>query len=150
MENSKSIDVLNNLLEINNDRIEGYETALEETTDSSLKTLFTGFINTSRRCKDELTREVVRLGGEPVEGTRISGKFFRVWMDVKAALTGNDKKFILNSCEEGEDVAINNYEHALEEHLADLSLEQQEMVRSQYFSLKSEHDSVKVMRDTTT
>jgi hypothetical protein len=33
--------------------------------------------------------------GTPEEGTRITGKFFRVWMDVKAALTNKDRKAIL-------------------------------------------------------
>lgn len=33
-------------------------------------------------------------------------------MDVKAALTGKDRKAILNSCEYGEDIAKDSYEKA--------------------------------------
>src|SRR5436190_11797723 len=109
MEKEKSIDVLNTLLEINNDRVEGYETALKETEEQDLKTMFTEFIRKSERCRNELTREIFMLGGKPVEGTKTSGKFFRVWMDMKAALTGKDRKAILSSCEFGEDAAVETY-----------------------------------------
>ncbi len=39
MENEKTIAVLNTLVQINNDRTEGYETALKETDESELKAL---------------------------------------------------------------------------------------------------------------
>ena len=113
MDKEKLIDVLNKLIEINNDRIESYETASKETEENDLKILFAGFITTSQKCKQELVHEVLNLGGTPEEGTRITGKFFRVWMDVKAALTNKDRKAILKSCEYGEDVAVDTYEKAL-------------------------------------
>lgn len=78
MENEKPIEVLNALITINNDRIEGYETASKETDEQDLKTLFAHFILTSQKCKQELVSQVYALGGEPSEGTKISGKFFRV------------------------------------------------------------------------
>ena len=87
MEKEKTIEVLNTLITINNDRIEGYETAAKETEEQELKTLFAQFIATSHKCKQELVTEVTKLGGKPEEGTMTSGKFFRVWMDVKAAIT---------------------------------------------------------------
>jgi len=148
METTKTINVLNNLIEINADRIEGYKTASEETRDSSLKALFNQFKQTSEICKSQLISEVNRLGGEPAEGTRITGKFFRVWMDVKAALTGDDKHYILDSCEYGEDVIKHAYENTLSDETNNLSLEQQSLIEDQYISLKAEHDEVKMMRDT--
>ena len=117
MENEKAIEVINSLITINNDRIEGYETASKETDEPDLKSLFAQFISTSQNCKQELVQEVNRLGGEEAEGTKASGKFFRVWMDVKSALTGKDHKAILNSCEYGEDQALDTYDEALENDL---------------------------------
>jgi uncharacterized protein (TIGR02284 family) len=148
METTKTIEVLNNLIELNADRIEGYATASVETDDTSLKALFNKFKQTSEVCKSELISEVDRLGGETVEGTRISGKFFRAWMDVKAALTGNDKKLILESCEYGEDIIKHNYEKTLSDHSEDLTLEQESLIQGQYNLLKAEHDEVKTLRDT--
>src|SRR6187551_573087 len=127
------ISVLNSLVEINNDRIEGYLTAFEETGDPDLKRLFQAFSHTSWECKEALESEVLRLGGTPDQETRASGKLFRVWMDFKAALTGKDRKGILNSCEQGEDVAVAVYEKILHEESQDvLSQEQTRMVYAQY------------------
>lgn len=148
METEKTTDALNELITINNDRIEGYKTAAEETEEQDLKTLFFGFIRTSQQCKTELEDEVNRLSsGKVAEGTMISGKFFRVWMDVKAAITGKDRKTILDSCEFGEDAALKTYQHVLKEHSEQLSVEQQQLVKAQYDLIKADHDKVKSLRD---
>jgi uncharacterized protein (TIGR02284 family) len=112
-----------------------------------LKTLFAKFSATSQKCKQELKSEVTRLGGEPAEGTLVSGKFFRVWMDVKAALTGKDRKVILNSCEYGEDMAKDTYKKVLESDLEDLTPNQQTMIKAQHALLVADHDKVKALRN---
>ena len=43
MDKEKTIELLNSLITINNDRIQGYETAAKETKDEELKTLFGRF-----------------------------------------------------------------------------------------------------------
>jgi uncharacterized protein (TIGR02284 family) len=147
MENRKTIEVLNTLITINNDRIEGYETASKETEELDLKSLFARFISTSQKCKQELVREVSSLGGEVAEGTMVSGKFFRAWMDVKAALTGKDRKAILNSCEFGEDEALETYEEALKHDSEHLTAEHETMIYTQKSLIKADHDHVKTLRD---
>src|SRR3989344_995229 len=99
--NKDIIDSLNNLIQINNDRIQGYLTAAKETEEADLKELFSEMMQTSQECRRELVQEVTKLGGTPIEGTTVSGKIYRAWMDVKAALTSKDRKAILNSCEFG-------------------------------------------------
>ncbi|MBL0052573.1 MAG: PA2169 family four-helix-bundle protein [Bacteroidetes bacterium] len=148
MEKEKQIEVLNTLITINNDRIEGYETAAKETEEQDLKTLFAKFAATSKKCHQELAAEVAQLDGKVAEGTLISGKFFRVWMDVKAALTGKDRKAILNSCEYGEDEAVDTYTKALNFDAEHLSESQKAMIRAQKVMIKSQHDEVKHMRDS--
>ena len=147
MENEKSIEVLNTLIQINNGRIEGYETAGKETEEEELKDLFDEFVTTSQKCKQELSREVILLGGTPTDDTKLSGKFFRVWMDVKAALTGKDRKAIISSCEYGEDMAQDTYHNVLEDNADDLTSNQRIMVEEQLVLLKADHDTVKEMRD---
>jgi len=147
MENEKSVNALNELIEINNDRVEGYETASKETEDADLKNLFAALQTTSQNNLTALRAEVTRLGGTPEEGTRVTGKFFRVWMDVKAALTGNDRQGVLNSCEFGEDKALETYENVLESHAEHLSTDQIAMIRDQHATLRGEHDKVKALRD---
>ena len=143
--NQKSIDVLNNLLETNNDRIEGYNQASKETKETDFKNLFAQFIGTSYKCKQELTAEVQKLGGKPIEGTRTTGKLYRAWMDVKAALTNKDRKAILNSCELGEDVAVKNYEDALKNTA--LESNHYSVINNQHAMIRAEHDKIKNLRD---
>jgi len=147
MDKEKSIKVLNSLVTINNDRIEGYETAAKASDEHDLKAMFAKFTATSQKCKQELETEVRKLGGKPSEGTKASGKFFRAWMDVKAALTGKDRKAILNSCDTGEEAAVDAYQKALKNDVQDLTMEQQTMLSKQHVSIKTDHDHVKALRD---
>src|SRR5687768_18148 len=140
MENDNAIDVLNSLIVINNDRIAGYQRAMDETDEGDLKSLFSQFIATSQKCKNELVAAVTRLGGEPAEGTREDGKLYRIWMDLKAAITGKDRKAILSSCEYGEDVAVHTYEKALKDKSDDLTSDLQNLVSSQHAEIKADHD----------
>jgi uncharacterized protein (TIGR02284 family) len=147
MKKDKTIEVLNSLITINNDRIEGYETASKETKENDLKSLFGRFILTSQKCKQELVKEVYALGGEVAEGTNVSGKFFRVWMDVKAALTGQDRKAILDSCDYGEEKARETYDEALGRDLEHLSANQQTIIIVQKSLLNDDHNHIKSLRD---
>jgi uncharacterized protein (TIGR02284 family) len=148
MNNEKTIDILNNLVLINNDRIEGYETALKQTEEADLISLFAQLIATSHKCKTELGNEIIKLGGKPKNGTKVTGKFFIIWMDVvKAALTGKDRKAILQSCEFGEDAALKTYEDILKYEINDLTAEQRTLIQNQYNILKEEHDNIRGLRE---
>ena len=147
MDNEKKIEALNSLIVINNDRIEGYKTASQEAKETDLKILFSNLTLTSVKCREELVAEVRRLGGTPEEGTRTTGKFFRVWMDVKAALTGSDRETILDSCVYGEQVALDAYKKVLIEDHQDTNSTEQQMLNKHYAHLKADHDRVKQLRD---
>ncbi|MBC7642214.1 MAG: PA2169 family four-helix-bundle protein [Flavobacterium sp.] len=142
MDVQKTIDCLNTLIIINNDRIEGYQTAQKETDNIDLNKLFSDFQSTSFNCKSELVVEVKKLNGEPNQGTRVTGKFFRVWMDVKSALTGNNKKFILESCLYGENVALEVYKDILIQHIDETSKKIQDLLNKQYALLKENHETI--------
>ncbi len=144
----KITPLLNDLIQINNDRVVGYEKALEELKDGDgdLRTLFQRYITDSRQYLHELSAEVTRLGGEPSDGTTNSGKIYRVWMDLKAAITGKDRKTILENCEFGEDAAQKAYDIALN---ADVELDPplRDLIVSQKAKLRTGHDEVKRLRD---
>ena len=145
--NEKNAEVLNDLIEINNDRLKGYEKAVAETSseDADLRDLFEEVAGVSRGCKEELTKFVYRNGEAPAEGTTARGKIYRVWMDVKAAITGHDRKAILASCEFGEDAAQRAYKQALETE--GISEDIRALIRDQQQRLKKSHDRIKWMRD---
>src|SRR6202012_4124427 len=102
MQNTKeTIEVLNDLIQINNDRITGYEKAIKETKpeDDDLKVLYASMIAESHRNKISLATEVQAMGAEAEQGTTTSGKIYRAWMDVKAVFTGHDRHAVLANCE---------------------------------------------------
>jgi uncharacterized protein (TIGR02284 family) len=144
---NEAIEALNSLIVINNDRIEGYQTAEKETEELDLKSMFSQFIKTSQKCNHELTNEVNQMGGTIATGTTTSGKFFRVWMDVQAALSGKDRKLILDSCEFGEENASNTYIEVVENKSLNLSEEQLLMINAQLSLLRNDHNHVKGLRD---
>ncbi|MCU0419934.1 MAG: PA2169 family four-helix-bundle protein [Cyclobacteriaceae bacterium] len=149
MEKEKTVEALNTLMTINNDRVEGYETAANETEEADLKMLFGRFASTSQQCNRELATEVLKFGGEPAKGTMVSGKFFRVWMDVKAALTGKDRTAILSSCEYGEDAAKKTYATVLQDEATHLSNAQQTMIGAQQRLLEADHRHIKSLREAS-
>lgn len=144
--NEKIVDALNQLIQINNDRIEGYEKAAKETTDNELKMLFERFASKSNMFKSQLNSEVVKRNGKPNESTTTSGKVFRVWMDFKAALTGKDRKAILSSCEFGEDAAQEVYDDVIKAGIG-LPTDIMQIITSQKSTLRHDHDEIKKLRD---
>src|SRR4051812_43890595 len=147
--NQKVVSILNDLIEINNDRIVGYERGLKELKegDADLRSLFHRYIQESGQYASELKHEVTRLGGEPTrDGTTNSGKIYRVWMDLKAAVTGHDRKTVLNNCEFGEDAAQKAYDMALNGD-TELEMSLRELLVTQKAKLKVGHDEIKRLRD---
>jgi len=141
------IQVLNDLLKINNDRIEGYEKASEEVFEFDLKTIFRGMADDSRKNASALTSEIIKQGGAAdINQTTASGKIYRIWMDVKSTLAGNDRHSTLSLCEYGEDAAQSAYKEALRHTELPASL--RELILDQQISLKAAHDTIKRYRDT--
>ncbi len=147
--NENVIDNLNDLIQINNDRIVGYEKAIDElkSEDSDLSTLFQRYIAESKQYAQELQHEVTRLGGNPSTGTTNVGKVYRVWMDLKAVVTGHDRKTVLENCEFGEDAAQKAYDMALNSDDTQLEAPLRQLVVRQKAQLRVGHDEVKRLRD---
>ena len=146
--NENLVEVLNDLVQINNDRVEGYEKAAEETKDIDvdLKALFIKMAEESIKYKTELVNEITKFGGDPVTGTTGLGKIYRVWMDVKATFTGHDRQSVLEACEFGEDAAQKAYRDVLASD-AEINAESRQLITSQQSSLKNSHDIIKKYRD---
>ena len=148
MENNEEvIDVLNDLIQINNDRIEGYEKALKDTDDSSqYDTLFNQMISQSRKYKQQLVQQVRSIGGDADwNETTNSGKIYRVWMDIKSTFTGKSDKSAMELCEFGEDAAQKAYDQALNSD--NLPADVRVLLISQKSELKNSHDLIKRERD---
>ena len=146
--NDNLIGVLNDLIEINNDRVVGYEKAAEESKslDVDLQATFHKMANDSRKYAAELTQKVMELGGKPSHDSTNLGKIYRVWMDVKATFSGHDRQAVLENCEFGEDAAQKAYRSALASD-AEIDAETRQLITDQQSALKSAHDMIKKYRD---
>lgn len=148
MEKSKEIiEVLNDLVMINNDRIVGYEKAVKELKpeDQDLRSLFDHMIIESQQIKSDLVQELQVLHGDVEKGTTEMGKIYRGWMSLKAVFTGESRHAILSNCEYGEDSAQKAYDKALETEKLPAFL--REMFINQHATLKASHDEIRDLRN---
>lgn len=145
---TRTIEVLNDLIEINYDRIEGYRKAAEESKefDESLHPLFQSKADESRKHVSALVESVRAMGGEAERGSTTMGKIYRAWMDVKASFSGNDRQSMIESCEYGEDQALKAYDKALEvDENVDPAARQ--MISMQKNTIQRSHDEIRALRD---
>jgi uncharacterized protein (TIGR02284 family) len=144
----ESIEIVNDLIKINHDRIRGYEKAIENTDsmEAELRTLFSRLMEESHDYTRELTAVVTNMGGEPATDTTVPGKLYHAWMDVKATFSGNDTKSTLAACEFGEDAAQKAYAKALDND-SPLPTDVYDLIKRQKSLLRGSHDLVKQFRD---
>jgi len=147
MQNSQeTIEVLNDLIKVNNDRIAGYEKAIHEAKqdDNDLKILFASMVAESHRMKIALATEVQSLGAEVEQGTTMEGKIYQVWRELKAAISGHNRHAILSNCEAVEDAAQKAYRTALKN---DLPAFIRDLLTRQLDTLQASHEEVRSLRD---
>jgi uncharacterized protein (TIGR02284 family) len=144
MENNReTTEVLNDLIQIINDRIVGYEMAIRQTSmeDTDLKILYASMIAEGHRMKIALATEVQSLGAEIEQGTTASGRIYRAWMDVKAMFAGNDRQTVLANCESGEQAVQRAYRmalnHDLPTYIRELLARQQEALYASMGEIRS-------------
>ncbi len=144
----KTNTAVRDLVIINNDRTEGYKTAATETKEADLKALFNRYSEQSRGFASELKQFITDADEMPKsDETKNTGKLYRVWMDVKAAITANDRKAILSSCEFGEDKAKQTYKDVLND-IAGLAPNVVAIITKQNAEILKAHDEVKALRDS--
>ncbi len=145
--NEKTNEVLNDLVRINNDRIEGYTKAQKESENNTpeLISTFQDMVNQSENCVNDLNELIIKGGGTVAEGSTFMGKIYRTWQDVRMAFSANDKKNVLNYCEFGEDAAQRAYKMAQGE--TDLTQEARILISNQKSELRKSHDLIKKYRD---
>lgn len=142
--NDEVISILNGLIETCKDGQQGFAEAAEGVDRSDLKSLFYEFSQQRSQFAGELQSLVQTLGGDPEKSGSVSGAIHRGWMNLKAAIAGNDEKAILNECERGEDSAKNAYQDALTQALPAYIAE---TVQTQSTSVIQAHDRIKALRD---
>lgn len=138
---------LRELIIINHDRSEGYTHAAAEARDSDLKTIFAKLSNESKVFANQLKDFMGDWNLVPEEEkTKITGKLYRVWMDMKLALTDNNRKTALSACEFGEDIALKTYDAILAD-TEEIPDDVVQIIKNQRMTMQEGHDMIRSLRD---
>ena len=149
MATTATTGILNDLIEINNDRTAGFEKAIADIKDPNmdLKNIFQEYAQQSRQFSQELTSLVNSEGGDAETGTSASGSLHRAWIDVKSLFGASDREGILNEAERGEDAIKKAYSDALRD--GELSSSAQSTISAQATQINAAHDRIKALRDAS-
>lgn len=144
MTNDQAVDHLQKLLGTVRDGETGFQEAAEHAEAASLKTLFQGRSAQRAKLAAELEAKISELGGQPRERGSVGAALHRTWLNVRDAVTGRDDYAVVAEAERGEDVAIGNYQDALNE--TDLPADLRSFVQGQYDQVKSSHDEIRDLK----
>lgn len=147
MNNEKTVSVLNDLLNITNDRIEGFSKVEDKVWDthSALKSDYDQMVLESQSMKNDLIRLINERGGDADNTTSTAGAFHRAWIDVKNTFASDKDESTLENVVFGEKAAIDAYEDALES--GDLCPESSRVVSDQLHHLKSSYSKFESLED---
>ncbi|WP_160328162.1 PA2169 family four-helix-bundle protein [Solirubrum puertoriconensis] len=135
---------LQELLLFVNDRIEGYQRAVDESTDAELRGYYKQLVSQSQRFAGILNDYLREEGGGRETKTTIKGKFYRAFMEAKAAVTGYNENAILGSNIYGEEWAIKAYKEALADRTLTGELRQE--VQRQYDQSLKTYERLKQLK----
>ncbi|RYD71466.1 MAG: PA2169 family four-helix-bundle protein, partial [Sphingobacteriales bacterium] len=148
MENQeKTVEILNDLIQINNDRADGFDKAAKDISEENidLKATFDQLSGQSRNNVTALAGLVGKQGDNPDTGNTILGSLHRAWIDLKSSFGGDDRTSILAECERGEDAIKKAYKDALQEN--ELGEEVRSVLLDQQQGINASHDTIKALRD---
>ncbi|MEL6925059.1 MAG: PA2169 family four-helix-bundle protein [Bacteroidota bacterium] len=115
MTNENQISLLNDLLTKAYDAEKGYKEAADNVKSNRLKTIFKDMAQQRYDFGHQIKEEISLLGGEPDKGASMAAAAHRTWIDIKAALSSNDEKAVLEEVVRGEEQALSSYQDVLEE-----------------------------------
>ena len=143
-DNKPVVSVLNDLIETCKDGANGFRAAAAAVQHADARALFTSRVPVIERASEELQAEVRRLGGDPETTGSVAARLHRGWIGLKSAVTGKDDAAIVTECERGEQLAVRNYEEALEE---ELPAEVRAIVERQYRGAVQNLERVRALGD---
>ncbi|WP_144281920.1 PA2169 family four-helix-bundle protein [Chryseobacterium echinoideorum] len=137
MEKAESVNILNDLLQITNDRIKGFEKVEGKVWEnySGLKGEYDRMISHSKMMKNEIINLITERGGNPNDSTTVAGNLHRTWIDIKNSLPTSNKDIeTLQNVVFGEKNALKIYDEALKS--GDLDNESHKIISDQLNSLQ--------------
>jgi uncharacterized protein (TIGR02284 family) len=132
--NSGLAETLKEVGKIIRDSEEGYRHSANDVDDWQLRSMFLELARVRGEQGDEIDRLLQRFGGEAVaKGGSTSGTLHRTFVDLKAAITGNNRQAVVNEVVRGESYAESVFDRALR---ADLPADVRQVIQRQHNSVR--------------
>ena len=128
------------------DSEQGYRRAAQDATDNDLRQQFEQLANERSSMAAELDRLIREHGGEPSwkEGS-LTGAAHRMWVDLRTALSRNERQVILEEVARGESAAEEAYDDALRQNLPSDAMQ---VVRQQHRRVRETRNRYRAMAGT--
>ena len=142
--NSHDISTLNGLIATTLDSVDGYTEAAKDSENSRFTPLFTSRAAERRQVVANLQQQVRSLGGDPEDDGTILAGAHRMFLNLKATLTGKDDKAIINEVEAGEDHIKAKFEDAMKD--GELSPTALAAITEAFGSVREGHDQMSALK----
>jgi uncharacterized protein (TIGR02284 family) len=125
------------------DSEQGYRRSAQDASDSDLRQQFEQLANERSSMAGELDRLLRENGSEPTwrEGS-LTGAAHRMWVDLRTALSRNERQAILEEVARGESAAEDAYDNALRQ---DLPADAMQIVRQQHRQVREARNRYRAM-----
>lgn len=138
------IRTLNSLIATTLDSVDGYTEAAKDSDSGRFASLFTSRATERRQVVSNLQQQVRSLGGNPEDdGTLLAGAH-RVFLNLKAILSGKDDKAIIAEVERGEDHIKSKFQDALDD--TDISSATRTVIEQAFTSVRAGHDQMSALK----
>ncbi len=144
---TEAAKTLNNLIETCIDGQNGFKTAADALQSTELANELRNYSEQRRQFAVRLQDLVGVSDEKPATHGSASAALHRGWMNLRTAIGSNDRHAILAECERGEDSAVEAYRDAISDD--SLPPVARELVQSQFGAVKSTHDRIKALRDSS-
>jgi uncharacterized protein (TIGR02284 family) len=141
MKSNHDIKTLNSLIETTLDSADGYAEAAKDAKSPQLVPLFSERSSERKQVASTLQQCVRSLGGKPDDDGTVLASAHRMFVNLRASLTSNDNKAVVDEVERGEDHLKSKFESAMKD--ADLSPDTQASITNAYASVRSGHDQMR-------
>ena len=143
-ETNHDVRTLNSLIATTIDSIDGYRESAEAATSPRFMEKFLARADERQQVVENLRQKVGVLGGNPEDdGTLLAGAH-RAFVDLKAAVVGNDDKAVVAEVERGEDHIKAKFEDALKDD--ELSPDTRSAIENAFASVKAGHDEMSALK----
>lgn len=135
---------LSELIQINKDSVEGFQTAIEATDDAKVIEVFRSVMTERKSFASELSSFVNINDGDDDPSGSIKGAAHRWWLKAHAAFASDEAVAVLKDAEAGEDEIKEKYEHVIKDTAGSPV---NDVLLQQYGKVKQGHDRIRNLRD---